>query len=143
MELLCLAEQPSRLRRLCSRGRRPVARDDGPAVAGFADLARHTIFTAASLEEALEHAHDRPSIGLLLSDDRRFHGLTGIRTVDTVRAALGREVEAAIVTGDTSPATLQETQAPKLRLLHKPLDEKQLRELMGGPALLAGVTTRF
>ena len=58
--------------------------------------------------------------------------MTGIETVDAVRAALRRELEAAIITGDTSPATLRGIQARGLRLLHKPLDEEQVRELLMG-----------
>ena len=47
------------------------------------------------------------------------------------RTALGREVEAAIITGDTSPEALLGIQAQGLRLMHKPLDGGLLRQLVG------------
>ena len=92
----------------------------------------HVVLTAASFDEAAERARQRPGIDLLLTDYRLADGATGIETVDAVRAALGREIEAAIITGDTSPATLRGIQARGLRLLHKPLDEERLRELVVG-----------
>jgi hypothetical protein len=39
-------------------------------------------------------------------------------------------VQAAIITGDTSPATLGAIRERGLPLLHKPLDEEQLRALV-------------
>ncbi len=93
----------------------------------------HTVFTAGSLAEALEHARVRPDIDLLLTDHRLGHGTTGIDTIDLVRISMGREVEAAVITGDTSPTTLSKVHARGIRLLHKPLVEDQLREIVGSP----------
>jgi CheY-like chemotaxis protein len=90
----------------------------------------HAVLLAASLEEALAQARSHPSIDLVLSDHRLGRGATGLEVVDAVRAALGREVAAAIVTGDTSPATLQAIGSRALPMLHKPLDEQRLRELL-------------
>ena len=119
------------------RSREVLVVDDDPAIREamqhLLEAWGHTVLTAASLEEALGRARERPSIDLLLSDHRLSHGTTGIQAVDAVRAVLGREIEAAIVTGDTSPATLRAIQGRKLCLLHKPLDGEQLRELLTGP----------
>jgi CheY-like chemotaxis protein len=98
----------------------------------------HFVLMAASLEEATEQARQRPDLDLLLTDYRLPHGATGIETVDAVRAALGRTIEAAILTGDTSPATLRGIRARGLRLLHKPLNEEQLFELVTAPQSQAG-----
>ena len=92
----------------------------------------HTVRTAASLDEALAHARAEPGIDLVLADHRLAHAVTGIETVDALRAALGREVAASIITGDTSPEALRGIQARGLRLMHKPLDEGQLRRLVDG-----------
>ena len=92
----------------------------------------HVVLMAASLDEAVERARQRPGIDLLFTDHRLPHGATGIETVDAVRAVLGREIKAAIITGDTSPTTLRRIQARGLRLLHKPLDDEHLRELLIG-----------
>ena len=94
----------------------------------------HAVLTADSLDDAVECAREHQDIDLLLTDHRLAHGATGIDTIDAVRTALAREVEAAIINGDTSPATLQGIQARELRLLHKPLDEEQLRELVTAEA---------
>jgi len=94
------------------------------------------VLTASSLDEAAERARQRPSIDLLLTDYRSPGGATGIETVDAVRAEVGRMIEAAIITGDTSPATLRGIQSRGLRLLHKPLDEERLRKLVIGRPLL-------
>jgi CheY-like chemotaxis protein len=110
--------------------------DDDPAIRDamrhLLEAWGHVVLTAASLDEAVERAHQQPGIDLLLTDYRLPHAATGVETVDAVRAALRREIEAAIITGDTSPATLRGIQARELRLLHKPLDEKQLGDLVIG-----------
>src|SRR5205085_7969454 len=92
----------------------------------------HVVLTAGSLDEAVERARAQPGPDLLLADYRLSHDTTGADTVDAVRAVLGREIRAAIVSGDTSPETLRAIQARGLTLLHKPLDEERLRELLGG-----------
>jgi CheY-like chemotaxis protein len=94
----------------------------------------HTVLTVASFDEALDRTSKHPDIDLLLTDHRLAlaNGVTGIDTIDAVRAALGHEVAAAIITGDTSPETLRGIQVRALRLLHKPLDEEELRKLLAG-----------
>jgi two-component system, sensor histidine kinase len=122
--------------RPAQRSRMVLVVDDDPAIRDamkrLLEEWGHAVRTAASLDEALECAGSWPTIDLLLTDHRLAPGVTGIDTIDAVRAALGRDVNAAIITGDTSPTTLREIQARGLRLLHKPLDEKQLRELLTG-----------
>ncbi len=86
--------------------------------------------SSASLDGAVAEARAHPRIDLLLFDHRLAHGGTGVDAIDAVRAALGREVQAAIITGDTSPATLGAIRARGLPLLHKPLDEAELRALV-------------
>jgi CheY-like chemotaxis protein len=91
----------------------------------------HVVLTAARSTRQ-PNVRAAAGIDLLLTDYRlRRWAANGIETVDAVRAALGREIEAAIITGDTSPATLRGIQARGLRLLHKPLDEERLHELVG------------
>jgi signal transduction histidine kinase/CheY-like chemotaxis protein len=118
------------------RSRLVLVVDDDPAIRDamrhLLEAWGHGVPTAASLDEAAKHARQQPDIDLLLTDYRLPQGATGIEAVDAVRAALGREIEAAIITGDTSPATLRSIQARGLRLLHKPLDEEELRELVNG-----------
>lgn len=122
--------------RVSHRTRQVLVVDDDPAIRTamqhLLEVWGHDVQTAASLDEALECARDQPNIDLLLADHRLAQGATGIDAIDALRAALGHALEAAIITGDTSPATLRGIQARGLRLLHKPLQEEQLRELVTG-----------
>jgi len=122
------------------RSRLVLVVDDDPAIRDamrhLLEAWGHVVLTASSLDEAAERARQRPSIDLLLTDYRLPGGATGIETVDAVRAEVGRMIEAAIITGDTSPATLRGIQSRGLRLLHKPLDEERLRKLVIGRPLL-------
>jgi len=116
------------------RSRRVLVVDDDTAIRDatrhLLETWGHVVLTAGSLEEALERARARPAPDLLLADYRLSHDTTGADTVDAVRSALGREIPAAIVSGDTSPETLRAIHARGLTLLHKPLDEQRLRELL-------------
>ena len=119
------------------RSRLVLVVDDDPAIRDamqhLLEEWGHVVLTAGSLDEAMALTREQPAIDLLLTDHRLAHGAAGIATIDAVRAALGREVDATIITGDTSPETLRGIQARGLRLLHKPLDEEQLRELVEAP----------
>ena len=119
------------------RSRLVLVVDDDPAIRDamqhLLEEWGHVVLTAGSLDEAMALTREQPAIDLLLTDHRLAHGAAGIATIDAVRAALGREVDATIITGDTSPETLRSIQARGLRLLHKPLDEEQLRELVEAP----------
>ncbi len=67
-------------------------------------------------------------VDLVITDYRLEAGKTGIGAIREIRAYLGREVPALILSGDTSPARLKEVTASGHRLLHKPLDAVRLEE---------------
>ncbi len=91
----------------------------------------HSVTTARSLEEAVAAIEYFPEIDLILADYRLADTVTGADVIRAVIARVGREVAAVIVTGDTSPERIREAQASGFRLLHKPLDTQELRELLG------------
>jgi two-component system, sensor histidine kinase len=62
-----------------------------------------------------------------MSDDR-----TGIDIIESVRATIGSMIPALLVSGDTSPETLQAADAAGLRLLHKPVSPLRLRVTVSG-----------
>jgi signal transduction histidine kinase/DNA-binding NarL/FixJ family response regulator len=86
---------------------------------------------AESGAEAIERLRDpamRPD--LIISDFRLRGGHTGAAAIHAVRAAIGHDMPALIVTGDTAPERLQEADAAGFLLLHKPVKPQKLRTAM-------------
>jgi CheY-like chemotaxis protein len=67
---------------------------------------------------------------LIISDFRLRGGHTGAEAIHAVRAAIGHDTPALIVTGDTAPERLQEADAAGFLLLHKPVKPQKLRTAM-------------
>lgn len=81
--------------------------------------------TAETIADALAQLQDwQPD--LLISDYRLRESHTGAQAVDLLRQALGAEVPALIVTGDTAAQRLREATASGIPLLHKPVSPAQL-----------------
>jgi signal transduction histidine kinase/CheY-like chemotaxis protein len=76
----------------------------------------------------------------IVCDYRLPEGETGIDAIRRLQAAVGADVPAALVTGDTAPERLREAQAGGYALLHKPLQPAKLRALL--EHLLAARETR-
>lgn len=64
---------------------------------------------------------------LILSDLGLRAGLTGFEVVEQVRAALGCEIPAIILTGETGKAELAEGERRNITFLHKPVQAESLR----------------
>jgi CheY-like chemotaxis protein len=71
---------------------------------------------AQALVRAREHTPD-----LLISDYRLRGPDTGAAAIASLRALLGKEVPAILITGDTAPQRLREAQVSGIPLLHKPV----------------------
>lgn len=56
----------------------------------------------------------------------------GIGVIRDLRARLGRELPALLITGDTSPAVLRAARDARLRILHKPVRPEELRQALSG-----------
>lgn len=67
---------------------------------------------------------------VVLTDYRLRSHRTGLDALAQVRAALGRAVPAAIITGDTGPERLREADASGLLLLHKPVPAARLQAVL-------------
>ncbi len=112
-------------------GLRVLAIDDDEAVRlGMQSLLQswgcHCI-TAASSTEALECLDDITP-DLIITDFRLRHEETGKQVLQALRAYLGTNVPAIIMTGDTSPQRLRDAQSTSALLLHKPVSTGQLRD---------------
>lgn len=80
---------------------------------------------AADIDQALALAH-RLVPQLVISDYRLREGHTGAQAIAAVRAVLGADLPALLLTGDTAPERLREAMASGITLLHKPLSPQQL-----------------
>jgi CheY-like chemotaxis protein/anti-sigma regulatory factor (Ser/Thr protein kinase) len=78
-----------------------------------------------SIDEALVLIQTRPP-GLVISDFRLRDRRTGIEAIASIRAVLGKQLPALLITGDTAPLRLREAQASGIPLLHKPVSPDQL-----------------
>jgi two-component system, sensor histidine kinase len=93
------------------------------------------VTVASSPEEAVQAAAANPDIGLLITDYHLGTDQTGVHVIAAVRARLGAELPAVLVTGDTSSAMHELHRDQHLRTASKPINPDQLLDLLR--ALLA------
>ena len=67
---------------------------------------------------------------IIITDFRLRHEETGKQVLQALRAYLGTNVPAIIMTGDTSHQRLRDAQSTSALLLHKPVSTGQLRDAM-------------
>jgi len=80
---------------------------------------------ADSIEEALALA-DLRAPDVVISDYRLREQRTGLEVVAALRALLGQDLPALLITGDTAPDRLREALSSNIPLLHKPVSPDQL-----------------
>lgn len=91
------------------------------------------VLPAEDMPQVLECIdHGRPD--LILSDLRLRAGLTGFEVVERVRAILGTDVPAIILTGETGKAELAEGRRRNLTFLHKPIQAEPLKKAIAEAA---------
>ncbi|AWI80650.1 hybrid sensor histidine kinase/response regulator [Parazoarcus communis] len=89
------------------------------------------VLTAESAGDALSQLADAAfSPDAIIADYRLREGRSGTEAIAGIRRALGRDVPAAILTGDTAPERLREASASGLLLLHKPVQPSRLRAVL-------------
>lgn len=91
------------------------------------------VLPAEDMAQVLERLDDAQP-NLILSDLRLRAGLTGFEVVERVRALLGRQVPAIILTGETGKAELAEGQRRNLTFLHKPIQAEPLKAAIAAAA---------
>jgi len=70
---------------------------------------------------------------VVITDYRLRNQGTGVEVIEALRARLGQELPALLITGDTAPQRLREAVTTGLPLLHKPESPSRLyRELVTG-----------
>jgi len=85
---------------------------------------------AADIDEAIMLGRGRPRPDALLIDYRLRGGMDGVRAIDILRAAWGRDIPALLVSGASSPDDLARIKASGLVLLHKPVMPAKLRSAL-------------
>ncbi len=90
-----------------------------------------SVTSAATGEEALARIDgDMPTPNAIICDYRLPKGETGIEVIKQLRTRIGKDIPAALITGDTDPECLREAMAHGFMLLHKPLQPARLRMLI-------------
>ena len=111
-----------------------VIDDDALALDAMDGLLRSwgcRVVAARSAAEALiDLADTECPPDLVVSDFLLSDQCTGIQAIEQVRAAFGVSIPAFLVSGDISPALLQEPQHSGYHLLHKPVDPMPLRTML-------------
>ncbi|SRR6266404_2101729 len=108
--------------------------DDALALDGMSGLLRSwgcRVVAARSAAEALTDLAGaaRPP-DLVISDFHLSDQRTGIEAIEQLRAAFGAPIPAFLISGDISPALLQEARRGGHHLLHKPVDPMPLRTML-------------
>ena len=126
-------EAPSRFFRLA--GTRILFIDDEPDIREGQQLILEAFEcqtlaaeSAAQAVNLLQTQQMQPDI--LVVDYQLKNELTGTAAINTIRSHFQQEIPAIIVTGDTSKKRLREARQSGCRLLHKPVDAKDLVQII-------------
>ena len=94
------------------------------------DAEGYDVVTAASSAEALQRLESLPRIDLLVTD---YHlgGETGLDVIAALRARIGADLRAILISGDTSPLVQALERDERLRIVSKPIQAERLLGLIG------------
>jgi CheY-like chemotaxis protein len=118
-----------------ARGKLVVVIDDDPLVLdGMGGILRGwgcMVVAGNSAGAALSNIgaqSQRPD--LIISDYRLASGGTGIAAIERLRDALGADIPAFLISGDTAPERLRDASERGYQLLHKPVPPMRLRAML-------------
>lgn len=115
-------------------GRTVLVVDDDPAIrAGMRDLLerwRVRVLAADGVEAALAQLSPGNGPDVVLADYRLGDERTGLEAIHAVRAAVGAEVPAAVISGETGPEVLEAIRASGFPRLAKPVPPARLRAVL-------------
>ena len=90
----------------------------------------YQVTAVASLAEALEHVRRDSRVDLLVTDYHLGDGELGTQVITRLREALGPQLKALLMTGDTSSAMQKLPPDPLMRLVSKPVNAEELLNLI-------------
>jgi len=100
-----------------------------------------SVVTAASGDAALKQLGSSSRVPDILVCDYRLRGNEdGIGVIDALRAEFNADIPAVLITGDTGPERIREIEASGLAVLHKPLQEHELRACLCALAAAGAAT---
>jgi signal transduction histidine kinase/ActR/RegA family two-component response regulator len=106
--------------------------DDEDVLLGMTDLLGSwgcTVDAANSIAQALALAQQRPP-AIVISDYRLRAQRTGVQAVAVMRALLGQDLPALLISGDTAPERLRDALASGIPLMHKPVRPAHLFQVL-------------
>ena len=109
-----------------------VMDDEAPVRSGMQSLLHSwgcRCIAVADADEALRELNQQAP-DFILADLRLRDNLNGVDAVRALRAALGANIPAAVLSGDTAPERMREVSDAGLAMLHKPLKAFRLRALL-------------
>lgn len=117
------------------RGLIAVVEDEAIVLVGYQMLFEswgYEVVAAGSADEALEQLQqgNRPP-DVIVADYRLKNGRTGVDAIRSIQAAFNAPIPGILVTGDTGADRLREAAASGLPILHKPVNGRQLQDLIG------------
>ena len=88
----------------------------------------HEVIAVSSLPAALQAIQRAPDV--IIADYRLMQEKTGIEAIQSIHQFCGQEIPSLIVTGDTAPELLRETQSSGYAFMHKPVNSAKLRAFL-------------
>lgn len=111
-----------------------VVDDDRDVLDSMQTLLRawgHTVVAAQSLEHAIAVAKSHAStLEMVITDFRLARHVSGVDVIRGVSNVIGREIDAIIITGDTSAVGINAASSSGFRVMHKPLDPQEMQVLI-------------
>ncbi|HVY08200.1 MAG TPA: hybrid sensor histidine kinase/response regulator [Burkholderiales bacterium] len=111
-----------------------VIDDEAPvldAMRGLLEMWGCRVVTASSGSEALKKLGSITRVpDMLVCDYRLRDDEDGIGVIGALRAEFNDDIPAMLITGDTGPERIREIQGSGLTVLHKPLQENELRSAL-------------
>ena len=108
--------------------------EDDPAVRDATRLLLkvegYRVLTATNVAEARSLARQNPTLDLLVTDYHLSNDETGSQVISALRADLGQQLKAVLITGDTSSAMKELQRDERLRLARKPIHADELLSLL-------------
>lgn len=87
------------------------------------------VISAISGDEAMQRLHERDlTPDIIIADFRLRNNENGIDLIEKIREEYNEDINAILVTGDTAPDRLQMAKLADVKLLHKPVEAKELSE---------------
>lgn len=110
-----------------------VIEDEAIVLAGYQMLFEswgYRVVAASSAADALDQLKTGEPPAFVLADYRLRDGNTGIDAITELRNAFGEGLPGVLVTGDTAVDRLRNAAASGLPILHKPVNGRQLLEVL-------------